>query len=165
MILPLLLLVLGFGLVACEVFFPSFGVLSVLAGASVLAAIVLGFQHSAPLGWTVLGVAVVGIPMFLILAFRVFPTSPLGRRMVAQGPAWKKEERAAVEHAAQRFVGQEGWADSPLRPAGIASFAGERVDVITRGEHLESGTRVRALRFVGNRLVVEAVDSHKESHS
>ncbi len=47
-------------------------------------------------------------------------------------------------------------AASSLRPAGIADFGGQRVDVITRGEHIEARTPVLALRFEANRLVVES---------
>lgn len=162
MILPLGLLLLGFGCIAAEALFPSFGALALAAVAAVIGAVVFAFRESDTFGWILAVVAVLGLPTCFLLAFRVFPKTPLGRRMVAQGSGWSKEERAAVEHAARRFVGQEGRAQSPLRPAGIALFGGERVDVITRGEHLEPGTPVRALQFEGNRLVVERAGLRKE---
>ncbi|TAH35063.1 MAG: hypothetical protein EYC70_14855 [Planctomycetota bacterium] len=162
MILALLLLLLGLGFITAEVFFPSFGVLSVLAGAAVIGAVVLAFQESTTTGLLFLLAAVMGLPAAWLAASRMFPHTPLGRRMVAQGADWSKEERAAVEQRVQRFVGQRGRSQSPLRPAGIAQFDGERVDVITRGEHVEAGTPVRALQFEGNRLVVEACHESEE---
>lgn len=155
MIWPILLLIAGFGCIAAEVFFPSFGLLSVLSGVAMIAAVVLAFQESQQAGILFLVLAVVGLPLVWLASFRLFPRTPLGRKLVAQGASWSKEERAAVEAGAQRFVGRRGQAQSALRPAGIASFDGERVDVITRGEHLDAGTALRALEFVGNRLVVE----------
>ncbi|KAA3608059.1 MAG: hypothetical protein DWQ01_13360 [Planctomycetota bacterium] len=156
MILPLILILIGFGLVLAEVFFPSLGVLSILAGISIIASVILAFQESNPFGIAILTVAVAGVPVTVFLAFRVFPRTPVGRRMVNPGFNWKAEERAAVQHRAAQFVGRSGVAESPLRPAGIADFAGERLDVVTRGEHVDPGTRVRAVRFVANRLIVEA---------
>ncbi len=155
MILPLTLLFLGFALVAAEVFFPSAGVLSLLAGSSLIASIVLGFSENMMLGWTLLAVTLIGLPLVVVSAFRLFPRTPMGRRMIQGGATWDKDERAAVEHAAERFVGCRGTAASSLRPAGIVDFGGQRVDVITRGEHIDAGTPVLALRFEANRLVVE----------
>ncbi len=156
MILPLFLLFLGFALVAAEVFFPSAGVLSLLAGSALIGSIVMGFAEGMMLGWTLLGAVLIGLPLVVVSAFRLFPRTPMGRRMVMGGATWEKEERAAVEHGAERFVGCRGVASSALRPAGIASFGGQRVDVITRGEHIPSGQDVLALRFEANRLVVES---------
>ncbi len=161
----LILLILGFGLILAEVFFPSFGVISLIAGASIVGSVVTGFHVHTGFGITLLVIAILGVPTVIFLAFRVFPRTPLGRRMVAQGSDWKKEERAAVEHSAARFVGREGVAYGPLRPTGIAMFGEERMDVVTRGEHLEAGTRVHAVRFIANRLVVEKTNSQTETES
>ena len=108
-------------------------------------------------------VAIGGVPVAIYFAFRFFPRTPLGKRMVAPGSEWKKEERAAVEHAAAKFVGQKGAAASALRPTGIAMFNGERLDVVTRGEHIEPGVPVRAVRFVANRLVVEKLNQGQKA--
>ena len=149
------LLLLGFGLVAAEVFFPSFGVLSILAGAALIGSVVLAFQESSGAGWTFLVVIGVCLPALVVLAFRVFPRTPLGRRMLASGVDWTPEERAAVDRSARGLVGRHGQALSPLRPAGIAEIDGERVDVVTRGEHLQAGTPVEVIQTVGNRIIVQ----------
>jgi len=155
------LLFLGFALVVAEIFFPSLGVLSLMAGAALIGAVVAGFHVTTGFGISILVIAIFGVPVALFVAFKLFPRTPLGRRMVALGSQWKKEERAAVEHAAARFVGDVGRAYSPLRPTGIAMFNGERLDVVTRGEHIEPNTPVRAIRFVANRLVVERINQEE----
>jgi membrane-bound serine protease (ClpP class) len=43
---------------------------------------------------------------------------------------------------------------SPLRPAGIADFHGERVDVVSQGEYIAAGEPVEVVRVEGNRVVV-----------
>ncbi|HEX9793202.1 MAG TPA: NfeD family protein [Planctomycetota bacterium] len=159
MTLAIILLLLGFGFVLAEVFFPSFGVLSLLAGASIIGAVVAAFEHGSGFGWTILIAALCGLPGAIYLAFKLFPRTPLGSRMLASGPGGSQDDRAAVDNDARRFVGRSGTAASALRPAGIATFGDDRLDVVTRGEHIEAGTPVRALRFVGNRLVVEPVSA------
>ncbi len=51
-------------------------------------------------------------------------------------------------------VGDIGEVVSPLRPAGQARFAKATVDVVTVGEFLENGTKVRIMEIHGNRIVV-----------
>jgi len=53
------------------------------------------------------------------------------------------------------FAGKEGIALTPLRPAGTAEVAGERLDVVTGGEFIEPGSRVIVIRVEGTRVVVK----------
>ncbi len=52
------------------------------------------------------------------------------------------------------LVGAEGITLSALRPSGIARLNEQRYDVVTRGEMLEKGTRIRVIEVSGNRIVV-----------
>ncbi|MHC5034492.1 MAG: NfeD family protein [Planctomycetota bacterium] len=52
------------------------------------------------------------------------------------------------------LVGVEGEALSTLRPSGIALLNDRRYDVVTRGEMLQKGTRLRVIEVSGNRVVV-----------
>jgi len=60
--------------------------------------------------------------------------------------------------------GRTGTAASLLRPAGVASIDGRRVDVLTSGEFIAAGTPVRVTRVEGARIFVEPVTlpSYKE---
>ena len=57
----------------------------------------------------------------------------------------------------EELVGTEGVALSPLRPSGIARLAGKRYDVVTRGEMLDRGARVKVIEVSGNRIVVREI--------
>jgi membrane-bound serine protease (ClpP class) len=52
------------------------------------------------------------------------------------------------------LVGQEGVALTDLRPSGMAQVSGERIDVVTEGEYISAGRKVRVLRSEGYRLIV-----------
>ncbi|HTD34058.1 MAG TPA: NfeD family protein, partial [Candidatus Elarobacter sp.] len=69
-----------------------------------------------------------------------------------QGP----EYVASADHRDLR--GRIGTAASYLRPAGIASVDGQRVDVLTEGEFIAQGTPIRVVRVEGARVFVEAVN-------
>jgi len=60
-----------------------------------------------------------------------------------------------AEHAGQPDSGKAaGVALSDLRPSGIASIHGERVDVVTEGEHIPEGEPIEVVRDEGYRRVV-----------
>jgi membrane-bound serine protease (ClpP class) len=52
-----------------------------------------------------------------------------------------------------------------LRPAGVASIDGRRIDVLTSGEFINAGTPVRVTRVEGARIFVEpfTLPSYKET--
>ena len=149
------LLLGGVVVVIFEVLFPSAGLLGLLAGALLLgggwmAARAGGTQ--ALLGYSLMTLLLV--PIGLLFAFKILPRTPMGRRMILKGTSLS--ERAATEEGLGAMVGKMGVAESPLRPAGIATIGGRRVDVVTRGVHVDAGTTVRVVKVEGNRVIVEA---------
>lgn len=148
------LLVLGMVFIFLEVMFPSAGILTVLAVASLVGGGWLAATGEGLLGYVI--TCLVLLPGTFALAVRVFPRTPWGRRFILAGPTFAKDEdRAAVEHL-EELVGQKGMATSPLRPSGVARIGDRRVDVVTRGEMIPSGTPVYVREVIGNRIVVEA---------
>jgi hypothetical protein len=80
------LLVVGLAVLVLEVFLPSGGVLGFLSVLAIGAAIVMAFvEQGAALGLTVLAISFVAVPAVLALAFRWFPDTPLGRRVLHTG--------------------------------------------------------------------------------
>ncbi len=157
-VVPILLLILGLLLVAAEVFFPSMGILAILASVSVGSAVVLAFIHvGVNAGIVFLLAILLLVPLTLLLAFKILPSTPFGKRLILAGPTFDETSGTAVTRGLESLVGKEGTALSPLRPAGVASIDGKRVDVVTRGMMIEKGTPVRVARIEGNRVIVEAL--------
>lgn len=57
------------------------------------------------------------------------------------------------------LLGRQGTAVTPLRPAGIGDFAGQRLNVIARGAFIEAGRPIVVAEVSGNRIVVDAASS------
>lgn len=147
-----LLLALGLGLIVAEVLFPSFGILSVLATVALVASIAMAFQDSTATGVQFLIATALLVPAVILLGFKILPRSPLGRRLViAGGPADGKNVQDPRDLL---LLGQEGTIEAACRPAGMARLDGRRVDVVTRGEWIEAGERVKVIEVEGNRVVV-----------
>lgn len=164
-----LLIGTGLLLLIAEVFvIPGFG----LAGALGIVALLWGLGLSligAGATWTVMGSALVQVIAALLVAvvlafsmLRMVPRLPFGRGLVLETGLSAKGGYASTPEADRGRLGQRGIADSTLRPAGIARFDHERVDVVTEGEFLEPGAAVEVIRIEGNRIVVRSVESQRE---
>jgi len=154
---PIALLIISFGLIVIEVFIPSFGALTLMAIGTLVGSIILGFGENATLGWILVGTSAVGVPTLLVISFRVFPKTSLGKHMILSAPASHPEP--ATRSNRQDLVGRTGIARTQLRPSGTAEVDGERLDVVTRGEMVDAGSRIRILENRGNRIVVRAVET------
>lgn len=156
--LDLALILVGVILLAVEaLIIPGFGVAGVL-GIGVLAfAIFRVFQESwlTVLGTSVVlsGAALAGLLWFLPysrIAGRLRLATRIGRTpeepITTPGRAYERSD----------LVGATGVATTDLRPAGVARFGDERVDVVTLGDFIVAGTTVRVLRVEGNRVTVQA---------
>ncbi len=161
MILAILLLGLGLAFVIAEVLFPSFGVLSILATLSILAAIVVAFGESTQIGVNFTIATAVLVPAVIMVGFRLFPRSPIGKHMVVGGLSF--EGQAATDPRDLELVGVEGELEADCHPTGVARLAGRRVDVVSRGEPIDRGARIRVLEVKGNRVVVAQVSTPEES--
>jgi membrane-bound ClpP family serine protease len=69
-----------------------------------------------------------------------------------------REEGYSSTTATDDLLGLEGITTSLLRPAGTADFQGRKLDVVTDGEYIPKGTRVRIVQVEGFRIVVEKTD-------
>lgn len=157
-------ILLGLGLIAIglEVFvLPGFGVAGILGIALLGAAMVMAMLGSTPnLGDVARSLAVLGAS--LVLTFAVFFTwlRHLPNSTRFQGLLLREglDSRQGYISAPIRdeLVGRVGTAITDLRPAGTVSVDGERIDVVTEGDYIRSGTVVQVIRAEGHRHVVRA---------
>lgn len=152
---PLILFVLGLLLIVLEFLFPSLGALGAAAAISLIGAVVWAFTLDAGFGMNLLIASAIGVPVAILAGMKLLPKSPLGRVLVNPGATFT--DGAAIDPRDARMLGAEGVVDSLLRPAGVAIFEGRRVDVVSRGEAIEAGARVRVIELAGNRVVVARV--------
>lgn len=156
----LLLVGLGAALLAIEVFvLPGFGIAGTLGIGAVLAAVVMGLVGR---GATVaafagaagrVALAIAAALAVAMLVWRYLPRTPFGRRLMLETglPPGGGDATSELE---KQWLGKTGVTVSPLRPAGFAEIDGERIDVVSTGEMIESGATVVVSRVDGNRVVV-----------
>jgi membrane-bound ClpP family serine protease len=154
-----LLLALGVSLLIAEVFIPSGGMISILAIVSLTAAVLCAgkawWTSSPGYFWTFVSAMVVLLPVAIGGAFYLWPSTPLGKRAILEGPA-PEEVAAFVEQEARysQMVGQVGETLTALNPAGIVRIAGQRVHCQSEGMIIEAGARVRVVSAKANGVIV-----------
>ncbi len=158
-----LLLGLGTIALAVEVFvLPGFGIAGLLGIGAIAAATVLAMIGAAPTGGDVMqALAILGASLVIVAAvgyawLRHLPNSNRFGGLFLRGGMTQAEGYISAALRTD-LVGQEGVALTDLRPAGTATIAGERVDVVTEGEFVNQGSTVQVLRSEGYRHVVRSL--------
>jgi membrane-bound serine protease (ClpP class) len=172
-ILAILLFVLGLILIGIEIFvMPGFGFVGI-AGILLLVvglglATVERMPHSES-DWLDLGAKFTQFGLGIILAgftaiilARYLPSIPVANRMMLSPPGDRSEsgeEPPALPGAEQAaaLLGAVGTAATTLRPAGMARFGEQYVDVVTEGGFIPAGARLQVIEVEGNRIVVKEV--------
>lgn len=152
----LLLLGVGLGLIVLEVFVPSGGVLGLLAVLALGAGVVTAFiEQGVAAGLAVLAGVFVAVPAVLMLAFRWFPATPLGRRVLPPPPQPEDVLPDIGERRRLRgLVGRGGRAAGDLVPWGSVAVGGEPFEAVSEGELIAAGAEVDVVGVQGRALVV-----------
>ena len=146
------LFVVGFLLIAAEVFVPGL-VVGTLGFLCLAASVGFVFYHYGALAGSVAALVVGTLSITgLIVWLNIFPKTFLGRRIILD----RQQESRAPREAG--LVGECGVALTALRPSGAARIAGKRVDVTAVGEFLEEGAAIAVVAADGLRVAVRRKD-------
>ena len=140
------LYICGLTAMCVELFLPG-AVIGILGFLAVLGSIIYAFAT----GHTTASIVLVACSIAFLPVFFFIWKNVLGKYW-----ALKADEKDFHPSTTIRddLVGAEGLAVSPLRPSGIARLNERRYDVVTRGEMIEKGARIKVIEVSGNRIVV-----------
>ena len=150
------LVVVGLVALALEVFVPSGGVLGFLSVVALVAGVALAFVEQGPwFGTAVLAVTCLAVPLVLAVAFRVFPETPLGRRVLPPPPrpdeVMPDADRRAVLLS---LVGRRGLPTSDLLPWGDVEIDGVDHQAVSEAGPIARGAAVEVVGTQATALVV-----------
>jgi membrane-bound ClpP family serine protease len=154
-----LLLVLGMGLGIMEVFFTSAGLLAFLSAASIIASVIMGFQQGQMAGFIILILAMAGMPTVVVLAFKYWPKTSIGRRVLLSAPTSEEvlPDDRGKEHL-KALVGRVAKAKSKMLPSGVVVVDGHNFEAVSEGMPIEVGQEVRIVQVRGKRIVVRPIE-------
>ncbi len=153
-LLPVLLQVVGFAVIVAEIFIPSMGVLSAIAlGIFVYSLHMVFTTISFHAGIIMTCVDIVLIPVLVVVGMKMLARSPLALRRELSRLSGVVSQDAGLD----ALIAKDGVAVTDLRPSGTVLISSMRLDVVTDGEYIESGTPVVVIAVTGNRIVVEKI--------
>lgn len=154
-----ILFIIGLIMLIAEMFMPGFGIV----GGTGLVLVILGIILTArdlteAVVMIVILLAIVAVGLTIIL--RSAKKGKLSRKLILHS-ASKRENGYSTTDDNSALIGLEGFALTTLRPAGTGEFDGQRLDVVTEGDFVENGVKIRIVRTEGRRIVVEAIEEVK----
>lgn len=154
-----LVVVLGVIFIILELVTPNFGIIGGTGIVLVIAGLVFTAQIvSVPALVGIITLILVVIAGVLIFTYRSATGGGISRTLVLKTTEDKSKGYVGVEEA-KEMIGLEGIAITQLRPAGTGDFGGMRVDVVTEGEFIPKGTKIKISEVKGYRTVVIRSDS------
>ncbi|WP_239617421.1 NfeD family protein [Cohnella mopanensis] len=152
----LVVFLIGIGLLILEVFMPSFGILGILGIVALIFGITMGAYDTGN-ALQSLGIAALVAAVIVGIVVYIFRKRGIWNRFILSEQL-TTDKGFVPQQSRDKWIGQEGMTTSMLRPSGMAEFGGERLDVITSGEFVEKGKRVRVLSADGTRILVKEIE-------
>ena len=127
------------------------GILAIFAGVFLLSSSVLN-------GVVTLLITVLLMILILVVSFRFMKKKKIIHRFVLEDRTDTKSGFTSPNMDNEKYLGKEGLTISPLRPAGGMRIDGDRVDVVSEGDFIDAGVKVRVIGIDGTRILVRAVE-------
>ncbi len=152
----IILLVVGFVLVVIEMYIPGFGAPGIIGICCLVAGVALFADN--PLEALVVGIIVVAL-LCVALSISIHSVSKgrLARSKLVLNDVANPAELS--ERDLSYFVGHEGVTKTILRPSGMGEFEGVKLNIVSDGEFIPQGAKVKIDRVEGNRIVVAQVEA------
>ena len=148
-------LVFGLILVVIEMFHPGFGVMGISGTVLLIVGVILTAK-SITEAFFMMSIILLILGVVLIFVFHSATKGKLSKKLILK-EAQKKETGYIGTEDLDYFLDKEGVAYTVLRPAGTADLDGVKMDVVTQGEYIDKGARIKIIKVQGRRIVVEKI--------
>jgi membrane-bound serine protease (ClpP class) len=175
-----LLLGIGIILLGVELFvIPGFGLTGITGIILILLSLLLLLiEHPIPLPYfrentffvwqdivgavSVLGAGLAGAIVLIAGLVLILPRTALVRGgVVLQASEQASQGYVSLPFDRTELIGRVGITRGTLRPAGVVEIDGERIDVVTAGEWIPAGRKVRIVRQEGRRIIVHPCEEEQ----
>ena len=155
----LILLIAGLCILALELFVPSAGMLGIIAGCMIIVSVVMAFLTGWYTGMFFLLAALVLVPVMLVLMIKIWPHTPIGKRLLADDETLTDVLPQGEYYDRSDLTGKRGVAKTMMLPSGQVVIDGEKYDAISDGFPIEAGDQVKVVAIKENRIYVQPCDN------
>lgn len=162
-IIEILMFVIGVVLLVIEIFvIPGFGIFGILGILLMVGSLFLGLLSDFEMiDWSIISIAIIQLGLTFLFTFiviflllRFLPKTEMWGKLILNEQVAARSGYAAKPDFAH-LIGQEGIAFTDLRPSGTALINGNRIDVVTEGDYIKNGSRIKVKSAEGSKVVVE----------
>jgi membrane-bound serine protease (ClpP class) len=153
--LEVILFLSGILLILIELFVPGFGFWGISGAGCILVSIFLTLGGNGG-AFTILSISLVIAIFAFMMILKFLPSSRLWAKLILNDSESKQAGFSSASDYSN-FVGKEGIVLTLLRPAGIVDIDGVQLDVVSEGQYIEPGKRVKVVSITGSRIVVKRV--------
>lgn len=146
---------LGILFLLIEVFVPGFGIFGILGIAGIIGSIIAA-SVSVKQAFLSIAVSFVLSIIIVTLFFKYLSKKPSFSRLILTLNQ-EKDLGYTAPIKKDAILGKQGYAITPLRPAGTVEIENERIDAVSEGEFLPAGTRIEVVKIDSSRIVVKKV--------
>ena len=147
--------ILGLALVILEMFLPGIGAPGIIGGILLFLGVLLTAETLLD-AVIIIAVILAVLAAALALVLRSASRGTLSRVLILSD-SLKKESGYIGTEDLEFFLDREGDVITTLRPAGTADFDGIKLDVVSQGEFISKGARIRVIKVEGRRIVVKEI--------
>ena len=147
-------LILAAVFILFEVLTISFGLFTLLAVASLAAAVWMGFTISTAAGFLTLALVLLATPVYTYWLVKWLPKTKLGGKLFLKDAAKATNEGAPRAEQWAHLVGRTAIAETTLRPIGIIQIDGQRVHARAESGMIQAGMEVHIVASEGVNVVV-----------
>ena len=147
-------------LLVCEIFVPSFGLITILGLSCLAGGIAIFFRYGTLSGWIGVGIAAVSIPTLWIITYRIFPKTRFGRHIILANPKRPTGDAIPDTPQLESMLGSVGIVKTPLRPVGMCDFDGKRIECVAETAYVEKDQKVKVIHVEGSQLTVRLIENN-----
>lgn len=156
--LALILFALGMLFLMLEAFvMTGFGISAILGILAIFGGMIL-LSSSVMTGVISVLVTMVAMTLILVVSFKYMKKKNLIQRFILKDRTDTESGYTSPNMDNEIYMGREGYTLTPLRPAGSMRIGEERVDVVSEGDFVESGVKVRVVGIDGTRIIVRTME-------
>ncbi|MFS0780864.1 nodulation protein NfeD [Bacillus sp. 1P06AnD] len=156
----LVLFVIGIALILLELIIPG-GVVGTLGFAAIVGSLFIAGESNTHMAISILIALVVSLAVSILMVKVFGKQMKFFRRMILTDST--NSESGYVSNINRLdLIGRTGVAVTPLRPSGIAFIDEERIDVVTEGSFIPTGSEVKIVKTEGSRIVVREIKKNEE---
>ena len=151
------LCIAGMLAIIVEFFVPAGGIIGILGFGSMVGGVVVAFiRFGTAVGTAFLVGVILVTPVIIVIYFKIFPKSFVGKWLILRGEQRKDEGFSSYTLAKyENLSGKSGTAVTSLRPSGMANIDGRKYSVVTGGEFIDRDKPVLVIKVEGSRIVVK----------